>query len=227
MSTLDWARREVEIACKRERGDKPEGEWDYGCACYESALKAYECLLGDEHSGFSWSITARILKRLMDGKPLTPIEDNEEDWGEVASLKNGCKEYQCKRKSSLFKSVYSDGRVEYTDVDRVICVDDESGSTYTNGFIRKIIDEMYPITMPYTANKTYRVYCRDYLTDRKNGDFDTIAVLYVKDSDGFEEDIHRFFKDNENGPGWIEIDVDEYVARVEMHNKRVAEEASE
>ena len=44
MSMTEWAKREVEIASKRERGDKPESEWDYGCACYDSALKAFESL---------------------------------------------------------------------------------------------------------------------------------------------------------------------------------------
>ena len=34
MGMSEWAKREVEIACKKERGDKPETEWDYGCACY-------------------------------------------------------------------------------------------------------------------------------------------------------------------------------------------------
>lgn len=57
MSMMEWAKREVEIASKRERGDKPESEWDYGCACYDSALKAFESLCGDGHSGFSIGIT--------------------------------------------------------------------------------------------------------------------------------------------------------------------------
>ncbi len=25
-----WAEEEIRIACKRERGNAPEGEWDYG-----------------------------------------------------------------------------------------------------------------------------------------------------------------------------------------------------
>ena len=45
MSMLEWAKDEVAIAIKRERGDKPEGEWDYGCACYDSAMRAFESLL--------------------------------------------------------------------------------------------------------------------------------------------------------------------------------------
>ena len=82
MSILEWAKNEVAIASKRERGDKPESEWDYGCACYDSAMKAFESLLDDNHSGLSIGITKNILNRLIDGKPLTPIEDTEEVWGE-------------------------------------------------------------------------------------------------------------------------------------------------
>lgn len=81
MSMLEWAKNEVAIASKRERGDKPEGEWDYGCACYDSAMRAFESLLGDGHSGMSIGFTKNILNRLIDGKPLTPIEDTEEVWG--------------------------------------------------------------------------------------------------------------------------------------------------
>ena len=50
MTMIEWARREVELACNREKPDRKEGEWDYGCACYESALKAYESLAEDSHS---------------------------------------------------------------------------------------------------------------------------------------------------------------------------------
>ena len=41
MNTLEWAKNEIAIASKRERGNKPENECDYGCACYDSALKAF------------------------------------------------------------------------------------------------------------------------------------------------------------------------------------------
>ena len=71
MSLLDWAKNEIEIACKKERGSAPNNEWDYGCACYESALKAFECLCEHGHSGMSIGITKNILNRLIDGKCLT------------------------------------------------------------------------------------------------------------------------------------------------------------
>ena len=119
MSMLEWAKNEVAIASKRERGNKPEGEWDYGCACYDSAMRAFESLLGDGHSGMSIGITKNILNRLIDGKPLTPIEDTEDVWNVCSRGKNGgVATYQCKRMSSLFKDVYPDGTVKYHDNDR-------------------------------------------------------------------------------------------------------------
>lgn len=75
---LDWAKREVEIACNKENPNRKEVEFDYGCACYESALKAFESLCDDGHSGFSIKMTQAILNRLLDGKPLTPIEDTDD-----------------------------------------------------------------------------------------------------------------------------------------------------
>ena len=73
MNMIDWAKHEVELACKRENPVGEKNEWDYGCACYESALKAFEILCNDGHSGFSWSITKNILIRLMNNLPLTPL----------------------------------------------------------------------------------------------------------------------------------------------------------
>lgn len=70
-----WAENEVAIACRRENPDRKDGEWDYGCACYESALKAFGSLCEDGHSGFSIGLTKAILNRLINNKPLLPIED--------------------------------------------------------------------------------------------------------------------------------------------------------
>ena len=80
---LDWAKREVEIACKRENPNRKEGKFDYGCACYASALKAFESLCEDGHSGYSIRIAQSILNRLIDGMPLTPIEDTYYVWNLV------------------------------------------------------------------------------------------------------------------------------------------------
>lgn len=221
MSMTEWAENEVRIACERERAESktPEGEWDYGCACYESALKAYKFLMEDGHSGMSFSITRQILNRLMRGQPLTPIEDTEDIWGGGPyENKDGSKEYQCKRMSSLFKRVYPNGKVTYSDNDRYYAVySDNPNVPWHNGLIRDIIDEMFPITMPYVPGDPIKVVCKEFLVDPKNGDYDTIGILYaIKDGEKIE--INRFFA--ERGREMVEIQESEYMFRKLRANER-------
>lgn len=216
---LDWA--EVEIACEKENSIKKDGEFDYGCACYESALKAFKTLCDDGHSGLSIKITQSILNRLINRQPLTPIEDTDDIWYECHHYEDGHKLYQCKRMSSLFKDVYADGTVEYSDNSRLYCVNiHNQNDTYSSGLVRRIVDKMFPITMPYIPGKPIKVYCEDFLTDKKNGDFDTVGVFYALKTENGEQkkiEINRFFrepKDNEKLiHGWVEISKEEYMQR--------------
>lgn len=210
MSMLEWAKKEVEIASKRERGDKPDGEFDYGCACYSGALEAFEVLCNQGHSGMSIGFTKQILNRLIDGKPLTPIEDTEDVWN-LTHREGKIKHYQCSRMSSLFKDVSEDGKITYSDVNRVCGVDCNSGATYHSGLVSRVVNEMYPIQMPYIPKSPYRVFCEDFLTDKKNGDFDTVGIFYLIDPDGERVEINRFFK--ESSLGFSEISKDEYMER--------------
>lgn len=223
MDLKDWAEKEVEIACKKENPNRKAGEFDYGCACYESALKAFKSLTEDGHSGFSIGITKHILNRLIDGKPLTPIEDNDDTWSrERIDAHDEYTSYQCKRMSSLFKQVYNDGRVKYTDVNRVIAYDiDDPDLTYHTGLADNLVNEMYPITMPYMpCDKSFKVCFETFLTDKKHGDFDTKAVLYLTKPDGEKVEINRYFREPESDieekhtyHGWVEISKEEYEER--------------
>lgn len=227
MEMLEWAKNEVKIACKRERGDKPEDKFDYGCACYDSAMKAFESLLEDGHSGMSIGFTKAILDRLIEGKPLTAIEDVEGTWENEDIFEDGTTMYQCKRMWSLFKYVYPDGKVKYRDTERMYCIDVKSQEVaYQNGFIRQIYDEIYPITMPYMPkDKPDVIVCDELLTDRKNGDYDTIAILYIKRSDGEKIKVNRYFKEGEKS--FVEITEEEYREREEMDMERRERETDE
>lgn len=214
MEMTEWAKEEVRIACERERAASQlsDNDWDYGCACYESALKAFNSLMEDGHSGCSIGFTKNILIRLIEGRPLTPIEDTPDIWSDPTVRVNDYMSYQCKRMSSLFKHVYKDGTVKYTDVDRVYCVSEDAPDvSWSNRFVREIIDEMFPISMPYCSNDKYKVVCEEFLTDKNNGDYDTLGILYAtnKNSD-YIIDIYRYFKDDINGNSFIEISKDEY-----------------
>lgn len=227
MDLHEWAKREIEIACKRERGNKDESMWDYGCACYESALKAFESLMKDGHSGCSIGITKNILVRLIEGKPLTPIEDTEDVWNEVTWNDGDYKTYQCKRMSSLFKDVYDNGTVKYHDNNSHYCVDidDPHEVPYRSGLVRGLMDTLFPIAMPYYPDKAKKVYCETLLTDSKNGDFDTKAILYAVTPDCKKIDIYKYFKESDNG--FVEITAEEYADRKRMHEARIAEATAE
>lgn len=211
MSMSEWARKEVEIACKKENSERKDGEWDYGYACYESALKAYELLMQDGHSGMSFGFTRNILKRLLDEMPLTPIEDTPDVWSEVVAIVGNKTEYQCKQKSSLFKTVNNEtGEITYSDVDRIICID-EHGDSYTNGFISRQIDKLYPLTMPYYPVGRHYVYVIDFATAAEVGCFDTLYLQKLKLPSGEMKELNLYFKETKDG--FISIGEAEYKER--------------
>lgn len=234
MNMKEWAKNEVKLACEREKrlatenGDPKDA--GYGVACYKSALKAFNSLCKDGHSGFSIGITRAILDALIDGKPLTPIEDTPEVWDSPIDYREGYLGYQCKRMTRLFKSVDSDGRVEYDDVDRVMFVDLNNPTvSWHDSLIREIINEMFPITMPYTGDVKYKVYGEDFLVDPTRGDYDTKGYYYIikKTPDGEEKiKLNRYFRESFEGeketyPGWVEISKTTYNRR----KKKAAERA--
>lgn len=163
---------------------------------------------------FSIGLTKAILNRLIENKPLLPIEDTDDGWNKCNfERKDGSKEYQSKRMSSLFKKVKEDGTVEYNDVNRYHGVNIENPNvSYHSGLIDSVMGELYPITMPYMpSDRAYKVYTEDFLTDPKNGDYDTVGILYVITPSMEKVEINRYFK--EAPKGFAEIDESEYVKR--------------
>ena len=204
MNMTEWAKKEVEIAVARERAadETKEGEFSYGGACYESALKAFESLCGDGHSGFSIGLTKHILNRLIDGKPLTLIQDTDDEWDNESyfgGADGSYNSYQCKRMSSLFKQVYSDGTVKYSDIGRYYCKNIRNSTTYTTSITSDILDEMFPITMPYMPKDLPFIFtCEDKKLNDTSGDFDTVVIHTLKTPEGRELLIARYFTEDEH-----------------------------
>ena len=106
MTRTEWAEKEIEAARNREREGTDGDCWDYGCACYDSALKAYKSLMEDGHSGMSFSLTKEILIKLMNDIPLSPITDDDfdtnthfdQEWLDERGL---ISTHQCLRRGSL------------------------------------------------------------------------------------------------------------------------------
>lgn len=210
MSMTEWAEKEIKIACKRENPDWDGESFDYGCACYQSALKAYKSLLKDGHSGYSFNFTKLILIRLMEGNPLTPIIEDDFKDVEPCSLSGNI---QCPRMSSLFKSVNEEGNISYHDVNRTYCINiNNNRNTYSSGESADIVDKLFPITLPYfPQNNKFKMYCEDFLTDKKNGDYDTKGYIYMVTPD-YQRIELNIFKAEVDGK-WIDISKEEYEER--------------
>ena len=209
MTTEEWAEREVELACKKENPNWDGKSFDYGCACYQSALKAYKSLCEDGHSGGSFNITKNILIRLMNDLPLKPITDDDflgvkPDWDDSKYLeKNGFKSHlQCPRMFSLFREETLDGKITYSDVDRVIFHDANGDGWWHNGHATEIVDEMFPITMPYYPKvEKYKVYGETfYMVDGEDktaenvGTYNLVKIYYVITPDKERIDINKEFE---------------------------------
>ena len=200
-----WAEEEIRLACNMKN--------EYTIACYNSAMRAYKSLTKDGHSGASIHVTRGILNRLIDMKPLTAIEDVPEVWNDISMWKSEesiVEQYQCKRMTSLFKDVYDDGTVKITDVDRVSCINiDNPISTWHCHLGNNIVDELFPIEMPYyPTNDPYKLYMEDFLVDPNNGDFDTQGFFYLITPYGVRVEINKFYKEQDGE--WVEIGVEEY-----------------
>lgn len=222
----EWAEQECRIACKKENPDFnfDSEDFDYGCSCYKSALKAYKSICEDGHSGASFSFTRRILERLMSGQPLTPITDGDffivppsdypiesDEWLAKHGLKS---EIQCPRMSSLFRTETLDGKVSYSDNNRAYCINIENPSDTYSSAKDRVVDEFFPITMPYMPEKgKYKVYCQTFLTDKRNGDYDTQAILYFTTPDGKRIDVNRY--QTEKDGKMVDITKEEYEALLE------------
>lgn len=163
-----WAEEEV----KKALAETPDENKKYLKLIYESALEAYNVLLEEGHSGLSISLTLQVLSHLIERKPLTSITEKDFegvtplDRSEVFLSKRGFKEvYQCPRYSSLFKEVYLDGSVSYSDNNRVETID-RFGAACHCGRITKMVDREFPITLPYSPGKPYKVYTIEFTYDR-------------------------------------------------------------
>lgn len=218
MELKNWALKEIDLA---------KGSNDEAHEYYNAAYLAFCDLLDRTCRLDNPGIAKTIFTQLLLENPLTPIEDNEDDWvfadgfDPASGNENpGWTIYQCKRRSSLFKKVIYDRKtgdvehVKFSDTKRYVCVDINTEDIYTGGMGPVILDEMFPISMPYSPLDKIKIFTEDFKYHEDfNGDFDTVGVLYFRFPDGKMKQIKRFFKKDHKTHEMKEINITEYLAR--------------
>lgn len=231
----EYARAKHEVMLLKKEWEKEFGDVKDGriykdmCSYLDVALKAYKIMASIETS-YGIGYSAHFLDLLVNEKPLTPLQDDPDDWSYVeyskeAYEKLGYKEkYQCKRYPSLFKNVNLDETITFHDNDRVICFDPIFETTSMFGLASKVYDEMFPIKMPYKPNdEPDEFVVFNFLSNPKNkkeSDYDTSLLLYINKRNGEKIEVNRFFREireNEESTygSWVEIDILEVKERID------------
>lgn len=221
----EYALREVKLATLKESD-----------VCYEVAYKAFCDFLdrAEELNSNDFEIAKNILIQLFYRENLSPIIDYEKDWflfDQAAGNDNSrWSIYRCKRRNSLFKKVTYDRKtgevneVTFKDIDRAICMDiNKPDCMYTGGIGPLILDEMMPITLPYSPCGKIRIFTEDFkYHENCDEDLDTVGVLYFRMPDGTIKEVKRYFKRDSKSKQMVEIKQGEYLSR----KKRVEERMS-
>ena len=197
--SLEWAKHEADRLIKKLVETEDNASIQYTKMCLDSALKAYELLIKCCHSGNSWNMTKNYLMRLMEMKSLVPIEDLPENWGDPVD-RAGTKQYQSIIAPGLFKAVHTDGKVTYYDLDRVVFKDKHTGVVSCNGYSRRLVDAMFPISMPYMpSSKPYVVVGYTFNShDGLVGSYDTVVLHKVIAPEGSTKML-KFAIDGDTG----------------------------
>lgn len=232
----EWARREVDLAKAWNSwlGDEDRKTKEAMSKEYEAAYRSY-CNFLDEYEKLeNTKIIKTVFTQLLHGENLSPIVDSEDDWILVEGFdpaeggdNPGWSIYQCKRRSSLFKKVTYDrktgevDKITFRDIDRAVCIDiNNPDYMYTGGMGPLVLDEMMPITLPYSPCGKTRIFTEDFkYHEEQEGDMDTIGVLYFRMPDGTMTEVKRYFKEDHESKQMVEITQSEYISR----KKRVEE----
>lgn len=204
-----WAKEQVELF-----NEQMEDEYIGNCA--DSALKAYNVLWQDGHSGMSIQITKNILNRLIDKRCLVAARDEEELWTRVHENL-----WQHRQMTSLFKRIGPDGKDEFKDVDRLSTIDEE-GLSWHNSTVEHLIESYLPkIELPYFSDEKIKCYIRSFdWLGKEPGSYDTIHIKGIEYPDGTVTEINRYwFEDLKNPDEWIEKTEAEYKERLEEYNE--------
>lgn len=216
MANIEWAKEQCRLFTLN-RFDLNERE--YVALCCKSALKAYQSLMDDGHSGMSITLTRDILIKLINGEPLVKLEDKKGLWETDCDDTFPCV-YHHKYYPSLYKFVEADGSVHFTDRNRVVCkyANQNDGISFSNGFIIRLVNDLMPISFPYNPTEKYTALVSEYLTDRKNGDFDTLVLESIILPNGDNRILQWAYK--EGDITWQRIDSKELHERIKMDAER-------
>lgn len=144
---------------------------------------------------------------MVNGRPFSEITEQDEwETPHKYSESYNFSISSCKRYNAVYKRIYDDGHIVYSDVNRVCAFDvDFPDSPSWTGTVTNLFDQLYPITLPYfPADNKYRMAVKEY-----DDEEDIVRILKEHDIEHSSEKLIIYF-DHFINPIGNRIDVKKY-----------------
>ena len=227
----EWANKEAEHVAKYVT-------MKYGnnipmTKCYEmvvnEAVKIFNELEDLQHTEESKIMVKRFLSRLIEDKPLSPIEDKDDMWDKVGGHAGEDSEvtlYINKRLRTLYRREVRDIKKDvltektYHDPTRVTCVNIINGKEVILSIVNDYVDEYFPIKFPYFPTDKYivNVILFNHKNPLEDGIEDTIHIKTIIDPDHKVITPNVYYALNEK-LDWCKIYGSEYYNRLNEYRK--------
>jgi len=185
-----FAKNELELlekACKSESGLEMQKE------VTKDVLELLDVFEKQGHSGFSASYVVDIFKKLVEGRPLTPLTGENDEWAEPFSFgPNDVPSQLNKRCHGLFRKNYDNSTARYMDD---IVFSDNGGITW---FTCEAKAQKYrkPIQFPWMPQaEPRRIYIK-YIKDVPPGETSDEFIDITNDKKEIER-LRKKFRDFE------------------------------
>ena len=201
-------------------------EYERACECgnkvtkeaLDDAVSMFKIVFSKPKSKQHLVLVKGLLNRLTRGLPLTPITMDDFD-NTVASEIRGELKHTCARYEGLTATKNSDGTgFTYSDSKRVVFYDqslikqDESSSIIDILHSRanypsialKLVDDLFPITLPYTPGDKYEVFGSSYSFKLAEGEPDLVEIDFVKTPNGQLVKVDQYYRKTRDGK-YVEV----------------------
>lgn len=201
-------------------------EYERACRCGNSVTKEalddtvamYKAVFSKHQSKQHLVLVKGLLNRITSGLPLSPITMEDFD-NTVASEIRGELKHTCARYEALTATKNSDGAgFTYSDSKRVVFYDqslinqEESSSIVDILHSRanypsialKLVDDLFPITLPYMPGDKYEVFGSSYSFKLAEGEPDLVEIDFVKTPNGQLVKVDQYYRKTRDGK-YVEV----------------------
>lgn len=189
----------------------------------DDAVAMFKVVFSKHQSKQHLVLVKGLLNRMTSGLPLSPITMEDFD-NTVASLSREEHKHTCSRYESLTATNTEDGtEVTYSDSRRVEFYDqslinqEESSSivdilhsrAHYPSIALKLVDDLFPITLPYMPGDKYEVFGSSYSFRLAESEPDLVEIDFIKTPNGQLVKVDQYYRKTRDGK-YVGVDFENF-----------------